>query len=168
MAFRMNPVTGKLDLYSPVHTGIASYKFSSTTSNPIVDPGNGNMVFNTIGAGEGAEWTLVFHHMDKNGFEFGSIESLIAFMEGGYDIWIFLHSKRDPAYWIGGFIYATDEIIPEGEERPSAYALYWIPVLGTETFDEEEDEYVAEMIPDGDEVIVSIDFTACILTAGGV
>ena len=168
MALRVNPTTGKLDLYAPVHTGLASYKFSSTTSNPIVDPGNGNMVFNTIGSGEGTEWALVFHHKDKNGFEFGGIESFIAFVETGYDVWVFIHSKRDPAYWFGGFIYATDTIIPEGEERSSAYILYFIPVLGTETFDEEEDEYVSEMIPDNDEVIVSIDFAACIFTIGGV
>lgn len=151
------------------HHGIASYTLLGyTADDPPVDPGSGNMAINVVGEGDEELWMLVLNVTDKNGFYTGWMSEFVYFCIGFglYDIWVYVHSKNNPAYYAGGFVYDVD-VVEDEEERTLAYVLYWYPVLGTTSYDAEEDESTSETIPEGDEVIISLDFAPVIFGGGG-
>jgi hypothetical protein len=144
---------------SQVHSAIATYTFRGFTENdPPIDPGSGNMVFNTTGEGLGTEYQLIMNITDQLGYDLGNTLTMLEFSMDIYDLWLFIHSKRDPAIWMGGIIYDVTGIEDE-EEREVAYSFYWIPLIGSEIWNEEEGESEAVVIPDDDEVILTFEWS---------
>jgi hypothetical protein len=145
------------------HPGIASYTFVGFTENdPITDPGTGNATFNATGEDLGDGFQLVLNRTDKNGNDIGYLVEVIDMLGilDIYHLWIWVHSKNDPACWYGLYAYEINNITEgEGEEAVTVgYAFSMLPFFASMTYDAETGEYTGRNIQDNDEVQISIDF----------
>ena len=158
MAYKFNPFTNKLDYHT--HAGILSYKFIGWTaeSPPVTDPGVGNFSLNDTGI----SYELVINTTDKRGRDLGyTLLMLLALgFTAVYDVWFWLHSKRDPSLYYGLWATVEDmDSIDDGEGNVLAWIVPIVPVLVSMTYDAETDVYTSYEIPDNDEVLLSMDFT---------
>ena len=157
MAYKFNPFSQKLDYYS--HAGILSYKFLGWTAEApaVTDPGIGNFVFND----SGLSYELVINTTDKNGRDLGFVLMMLFMIGFGdiYDVWFWIHSKRDPKLYYGLWMF-VDEIdtIEDGEGNVLAWIIPMYPFFLSTTYDAELDDYTFFDIPVNDEVLLSMDF----------
>ena len=157
MALKFNPFTKNLDYHT--HAGILSYTYLGLTAEnpPVTDPGAGKFVFND----DGADYQLIISTTDKNGRDLGYVLMMLFMLGFGeiYDVWFWLHSKRDPKLYYGLRILIDDiDAIEDGEGNVLAWILTMVPFFISTTYDEELDDYVYLDIPVNDEVLLSMDF----------
>ncbi len=157
MGLKFNPLSGKLDYY--VHGGILSYTSLGLTAEnpPVTDPGAGNFVLND----DGVDYQLVISTTDKKGRDLGFVLMMLWMIgwDWVYDIWFWVHSKRDPTLHYGMWMF-LDEIdtIEDEDDNILAWIIPMYPIFASTTYDAEEDDYTLLSIPVNDEVILSMDF----------